>query len=259
MGKLSSIQWTDHTWNPWHGCHKVSAGCKFCYMYRDKERYGQDATKVMRSKTNFNQPLHWSMPAKVFTCSWSDWFIEEADMWRHEAWKVIKETPHLQYQILSKRPERMLDCLPPDWGEEGYPNVWLGISIENQDAMDTRMPLFFDVPARVKFISCEPLLGPIQIPIDCNDGSTFFDWMIIGGESGNETGKYLYRPCELGWIKSLITQCTDAGCPVFVKQMGTYLAKQMCTSDRHGGNIDEWPTDVQIRQFPNIDAWSRKL
>lgn len=102
MAQESKIQWTDGTWNPWHGCIKVSEGCKFCYMYRDKDRYGLDPTDVQRSKSNFRDPLKWKEPKKVFTCSWSDFFIEQADEWRAEAWEIIKNTPHLTYQILSQ-------------------------------------------------------------------------------------------------------------------------------------------------------------
>src|SRR6266498_5551388 len=123
MGETTGIAWTQRTWNPWHGCHKVSAGCKNCYMFREKRQYGQDPDVVVRSKTTFNAPLKWKDSALVFTCSWSDWFIEEADPWRDEAWDVIRRTPHLTYQILTKRIERASSCLPKDWPLK---NVWLG-------------------------------------------------------------------------------------------------------------------------------------
>ena len=97
MGNISHIQWTDSTWNPWHGCKKVSDGCKFCYMYRDKERYGQDPTQVTKSKTKFAEPLLWKESRKIFTCSWSDFFIDEADEWRQNAWDIIKATPQHIY------------------------------------------------------------------------------------------------------------------------------------------------------------------
>src|SRR3990172_2238186 len=107
VGEKTAIAWTDKTWNPWMGCHKVSAGCKACYMYRDMPRYGKDPTVVQRSKTTFADPLKWPDPAKVFSCSWSDFWIEEADPWRTEAWSIIRRTPHLTYQILTKRPARI--------------------------------------------------------------------------------------------------------------------------------------------------------
>lgn len=263
MAIESKIQWTNATWNPWHGCKKVSPGCKFCYMYRDKERYNQDPTTVLRSKTKFKEPLSWKEPRLIFTCSWSDWFIEEADEWRTEAWEIIKKTPQHTYQILTKRPERIKDHLPEDW-DEGYENVWLGVSIESQDQIG-RMDTLYSAPAKTKFLSLEPLIGPIDLFSSMTGYPTFddpgnggepvlwgMDWVIIGGESGNETGKYGYRECRLSWIDSLIDQCKDhhTQVPVFVKQLGTHLAKHLKLKDRHGGNIDEWPENLQVREFP---------
>ena len=248
MAKVSGIQWTDGSWNPHHGCRKVSTGCKYCYMYRDKERYGQEPTKVLRSKTNFSAPLKWKDPMKIFTCSWSDWFIEEADEWRDELWKIIKATPHHTYQILTKRPERISQCLPPDWGS-GYENVWLGVSVENQDNV-YRCEILGEIPAKVRFVSVEPLIGSVDFK------EVFarykFDWCIVGGESGNATGKYLYRECKIEWIKDIITDCQHNTVAVFVKQLGTYLSKELHLKDKHGGEIEEWNSSIQIREFPAI-------
>jgi protein gp37 len=255
MAQKSEIQWTNATWNPWHGCHKVSDGCKFCYMFRDKERYGQEPNVVLRSKSTFNDPLKWKEPKLVFTCSWSDWFIEEADEWRDEAWHIIKSTPHLTYQILTKRPENIKDRLPADWGK-GYPNVWMGVSIENERNKNRLLTLHENKPSDAvfkTFVSYEPALEHVEFH---NDGLMLsyefegLDWLIVGGESGNENGKYKYRPCELNWIRSIVGQCKDAKVPVFVKQMGTYLAKEMKLKDSHGGDISEFPEDLQIREFP---------
>lgn len=152
MGEKTGIEWTDATWNPWHGCRKVSPGCKFCYMYREKARYGQDPTKVVRSKTTFNAPLKWKDARKVFTCSWSDWFIEEADAWREEAYEIIRRTPH-QYQVLTKRIERGASYLPP----EILPNMWLGVSVESRRYLE-RVDMLRDMPAAIRFLSIEPLL-----------------------------------------------------------------------------------------------------
>ena len=112
MGANSTIEWTEGTWNPWHGCLKVSPGCAHCYMYRDKRRYGQNPTAVVRSKTAFDAPLKWKEPKTIFTCSWSDFFIAEADAWRKDAWEVIRRSPQHTYQILTKRPERISGHLP---------------------------------------------------------------------------------------------------------------------------------------------------
>lgn len=245
MGKSSNIQWTDATYNPWHGCRKVSAGCKFCYMFRDKERYKQDPTVVLRSKSNFTAPLFWDKPKLIFTCSWSDWFIEEADEWRKEAWKIIKATPWHTYQILTKRPERILQHLPPDWGD-GYPNVWLGVSVENQEYAELRIPILSQIPARVRFLSCEPLLGPLNL----GEFLPGIQWVILGGESGNDTGKYRYRQAKLSWFGDIMADCDEHSVPVFMKQTGTYLAKEMGLKDRHGGDWDEWEYWMTVREFP---------
>lgn len=166
MAQNSKIEWTEATWNPWYGCTKVSPGCKFCYMYREMVRYGRDPRIVTRSKTKFSDPLKWVRAGKApqfcFTCSWSDFFIEAADEWRPEAWKIISDTPEITYQILTKRPELVRDRLPADWGD-GYENVWLGVSAENQEYADERIPLLLKIPAAVRWVSAEPLLGPIDL------------------------------------------------------------------------------------------------
>jgi protein gp37 len=131
-------------------------------MFREQERYKQDPTKVRRTApATFNSPLRWQEPRRIFTCSWSDFFHADADPWRADAWDIIKRTPQHVYQVLTKRPERIADHLPADWGK-GYPNVWLGTSVENQ-RWTTRIPLLLAVPARVHWISAEPLLGPLNL------------------------------------------------------------------------------------------------
>lgn len=208
MGAKSVIEWTQATWNPWHGCVKVSPGCKNCYMYRDKKRYGQDPMLVVRSSTTFYAPQTWLEPRLVFTCSWSDWFIESADEWRDEAWGVIRDTPHLTYQILTKRPERIREHLPSDWGT-GWPNVWLGVSIETQAYIE-RKRLLCSSPAKVRFISAEPLIGPLRL------GSLdSIHWVITGGESGPHA-----RAMDLDWVRSIRGQCQRAGVAYFHKQNG---------------------------------------
>jgi len=181
MGKNSAIEWTDHTLNFWQGCRPVSEGCVNCYMYRDKHRYGQDPTKVIRSKdATFRSARKWKTPAKVFVCSWSDFFIEEADEWREEAWSEIRQAPHLTWIILTKRPQNISDRLPGDWGN-GWPNVWLGVSAENQPAADERIPILLQTPAVVRFVSVEPMLGPLDLgkwigPRMCYCGWRGYEW-----------------------------------------------------------------------------------
>ena len=151
--ETTKIQWTDATVNFWTGCKKVSAGCKFCYMYRDKERYGLDPSAVVRTAPKtFNAALKWKEPKLIFTCSWSDFFIQEADEWRADAWDIIRKTPHHTWQILTKRPERIADCLPPDWGD-GWDNVWIGVSVEDEKTFDLRIPILTAIKAKVRFVS----------------------------------------------------------------------------------------------------------
>lgn len=226
MSAQTGIEWTDATWNPWMGCTKVSPGCAHCYMFRERERYGWDPSAVLRSRTKFQDPLRWKEPRRVFTCSWSDFFHPDADAWRPEAWEIIRQTPHHTYQILTKRPERVLGHLPADWHEErsygGYgqarawQHVWLGVSIENQRWVERigRMPAHCRL-----FVSCEPLLGPV----DLSEWLSEIGWVIAGGESGPNP-----RPTELDWLRALRDQCTAAGVPFFLKQLGGH-------PDRRGG------------------------
>ncbi|WP_019670789.1 DUF5131 family protein [Eudoraea adriatica] len=238
----SKIEWTDHTWNPWYGCQKVSDGCKYCYMYRNREMYGQDGNTFSRSKTKFTYPYEVPERSLIFTCSWSDWFIDKADGFRDDAWDIIRKTPQHMYQILTKRPERIKDHLPKDL--ENFRNVWLGVTVESQKHVD-RLSYLQEIPLTT-FVSFEPLLGPIT----WTDSMSSMDWIIIGGESGNETGKYRYRPMELSWALDLLQDAQKHDVPVFVKQMGTYLAKQLGHKDRHGGDLDYFPEELKVREFP---------
>jgi protein gp37 len=248
----TKIEWTDSTVNFWTGCKKVSEGCSRCYMYRNKERYGQDPTTVLRTKDKtFSQALKWKDPRRIFTCSWSDFFIENADRWRNDAWDIIKKTPQHDWQILTKRPERIMQCLPNDWGD-GWDNVWLGTSIESQKYLQ-RAAILGEVPAIIRFISAEPLLGQIDLKQLGSDLDKYH-WCIVGGESGNNNGKYRYRECELEWIEKIINDLQGTSVSVFIKQMGTHLAKQMGLKDRHGGDLDEWPMNLRIREFPDLQV-----
>lgn len=245
MGKNSKIQWTNDSWNPWHGCKKVSPGCKYCYMYRDKVIYGQDGKFVERGKTTFKQPLKWKDSRLIFPCSWSDWFIAEADEWRPEAWEIIRQTPRHTYQLLTKRPERIHENLPT-WFDEIVDHVWMGVSVESQEYVN-RIDYLLDLPC-IKFVSFEPLLEEIK----WTDKMNHLDWIIIGGESGNETGEYRYRPMELEWADKLAKDAKSHNIPVFVKQLGTYQAKQLRLNDRHGGDVNEFPSYLRFREYPSV-------
>jgi len=250
MGKTSSIQWTNATWNVARGCTKVDEDCKYCCMYRDSfngSRY--NPLEIVRTKTVFNLPLQLK-PALIFTSSLTDFFHPAIDSYRNEAWDIIRKCPHHTFQILTKRPDRINDYLPKEWGD-GWDNVWLGTSVGSSKGM----PRFFEllkVPTKVRFLSMEPLHE--RVDIDLTDLCKI-DWAIIGGESGNEKGNYKYRPCQIEWIEDLIKHFTRAKTSIFVKQLGTYLAKQMNLSDRHGGNMSEWPEHLQIRQMP-VAFWA---
>lgn len=248
MGERTAIAWTEATWNPWYGCTKVSPGCAHCYMFREQVRYGRNPEVVTRSKTKFAEPLKWKEPRRIFTCSWSDWFHEAADAWRDEAWEVIRQTPQHTYQILTKRPERIIDHLPADWGR-GWTHVWLGSSVESQ-RLDYRAAIICTVPAAVRFISAEPLLGrldlervnpyerahareqaerndyylglnvlecPRHAPLTYTSATRMgrIDWVIAGGESGPDC-----RPMHADWVRALRDQCQRNDVAFFLKQLG---------------------------------------
>lgn len=278
MGESTNIGWTEATWNPWHGCHKISLGCKNCYMFRDKERYGQDPNVVLRSKTKFKDPLKWDEPKVIFTCSWSDWFIEEADAWRDEAWDIIRATPHHVYQILTKRSERIKKHLPSDWSRrDRWRHVWLGVSVENQDGANKRIPDLLNTRAAVRFISAEPLLGPVDLTrvatgswaygkVDVMSGylggdepDAMYDWDAdpngwvrkppgtwkrgkLGVDwviVGGESGTDA-RPMNLEWMRSIVEQCKAASVPVFVKQ----------DSGKRPGLQGRIPDELWLKEFP---------
>lgn len=267
MGEHSNIQWCDVTWNIARGCSKVDEDCKYCYMFRDSmngTRY--DPKTVVRTKTVFNLPLKlkmvksdcWDGPPLIFTSSLTDVFHESIDPYRNEMWDIIRKRPDMIFQILTKRPERIMQHLPEDWGK-GWNNVWLGTSVGNQKGIE-RMFHLMHATAKTRFISIEPLWGEVELdeeydlsPMDCGAHfAEYIDWVIVGGESGHETGKYTYRPCQLKWIEDIVNACKEHEIPVFVKQLGTFLSKQLGMSDRHGGNIAEFPEHLQIRQFPKL-------
>lgn len=237
MGERSAIEWTDATWNPWHGCTKVSEGCDLCYMYREKKQYGQDPDLVVRSKTTFTAPLKWNEPRRIFTCSWSDWFHEAADPWRAEAWEIIRRTPQHTYLILTKRPGRAPRHLPwlkvhggPETGrvrwerlEEPWPHVWIGVSIESP-RYEHRAALLCYLPVAHRFVSAEPLLEQITVARFLGrapTGPSGIEWLIAGGESGPG-----WRPTDPAWLRILRDECAAAGVPFFLKQLGGWPDKR---------------------------------
>ncbi len=253
----TKIAWTDYTWNIATGCTKVSEGCKFCYMMRDAERYNKPGrgTVVTKTKTVFNKPDKitgpsnvWAGPPLVFTSSLTDFFHEGCDPFRNEAWDKIRKNKHLIFQILTKRIERVPNNLPEYWKE--LTNIWLGVSVEKNEYL-SRVKELIKVPGpQKKFISIEPLLEKLSI-YDLSAIISEVDWVIVGGESGNDTGPWGYRPCELEWIEEIVEVCKKYNVPVFVKQLGTHLGKELKIS-RHGNKVKEFPKHLQIQQFPPI-------
>jgi protein gp37 len=251
MVDKTTIPWADYTWNPWQGCKKISPGCKYCYMYRDMDRYKLDGNIIRRSAdATFNKPLKMDKYKTVFTCSWSDFFLEQADAMRDDAWEIIRKTPHLVYLILTKRPENINARLPKFWKELN--NVYLGVSIENSDQLPRWESLTRSVGTEKTFISFEPLLGPITLK-DRFTLKNLPSWVIIGGESGNDHGKHVFRPCQTAWILPVMSYFQFFNVPVFIKQMGSEIAKLQHYNDRKGENPSEWHEAYRKREFPEFD------
>jgi protein gp37 len=259
----TKIEWTDQTWNPTTGCNKISAGCKNCYaepMHKRLKGMGQP-----KYQTDFNKgvqtwedellkPLKWKKPRKVFVNSMSDLFHEDVPFFFiDKVFAIMALTPQHTYQVLTKRADRMSEYFSQllkqsnrvksfniftgltDEVEFPLPNVWLGTSVENQEQADKRIPHLLSVPAAVRFLSCEPLLGRVDLKnIKGNAGSYYqvlepvlnagdssrpsIDWVIAGGESGHDA-----RPMHPDWVRSLRDQCQAAGVPFFFKQWGEWM------------------------------------
>lgn len=223
MAENSGIGWTGSTWNPWTGCTKVSPGCAECYMFRWAARAGRDPEELRRSaERTFRFPLRLEKKAKVegsrplvFTCSLSDWFHKAADPFRAEAWEIVRACPTLTFQILTKRHGRIRHHLPEGWGE-GWSNVWLGASVESGDQL-ARARELCRVPAAVRFLSIEPLLGsfdPAELRAVLRDG---IGWVIVGGESG---ARDRVRPFVERDALAILEACRAEGVPCYMKQAG---------------------------------------
>lgn len=218
MSTQSKIEWTDTTWNPVTGCTKVSPGCDHCYAERMTERFhgkGSFAT-VKLHPDRLDAPLKWRKPRRVFVNSMSDLFHADVpDRFIEQTWATMGATPRHTYQVLTKRHARMrtlLSSWTPVTSGPPYANVHIGVSVENQQWADIRIPALRDTPAALRFLSCEPLLRPLG-DIDL----TGIGWVIVGGESGPGA-----RPMNPNWVRSLRDQCAAAGVPFFFKQWGEW-------------------------------------
>lgn len=212
-------------WNPWHGCTKISPGCKYCYVYRQDEMYGSaTASSHCKKNLDFDKPLKrkrdksYKIPPNsiVFTCFTSDFLLEDADEWRNECWKMMKERSDCYFYFFTKRIHRLKECLPDDWGN-GYDNVLIGCTIENQAMADYRLPIFKELPIRHKTIIIAPILGEIDIS---NYLDSTIEEVSVGGESGTDA-----RPCDYEWILFLREQCINANVPFRFHQTGARLIK----------------------------------
>ncbi len=211
-------------WNPWHGCHKKSAGCLNCYMFRRDSLYDKDSNIVTKTKDfNLASKKHrdGSFYIKdgeiVYTCMTSDFFIEEADSWRNDIWKMIKTRSNVHFYIITKRIERFMECIPSDWGS-GYPNVTICATCENQEMADERLPILLSLPIKHKEIIAEPILEEINIAKYLQSGK--IEQVTVGGESGDKA-----RICDYKWVLSLKEQCEINKVPFYFKQTGAKFLK----------------------------------
>jgi len=239
----TSIEWTNRTWNPVTGCTHVSAGCLNCYaetMARRLQAMGSpryaNGFEVTLHEDILTLPLTWKQPSRVFVNSMSDLFHTQVpDDFLARAFSVMREASWHTFQILTKRPGRLRRLATAlDWP----PNVWMGVSIESEQFV-ARADALRTVPAQVRFLSCEPLLGPLP-SLDL----TGIAWVLIGGESGLHA-----RPMELSWVRDLIGRCRKPHVALFVKQMGTVWARQHGERGK-GGDMATWDEDLRIREYP---------
>lgn len=234
MGKNSHIEWTHHTFNPWWGCKKVSPACDHCYAELWAKRMGHslwevDSPRRFFSDSHWREPLKWNEEARqsgqrqrVFCASMADVFEHRADLnsERVRLWELIDNTPHLDWLLLTKRPQNVRRVAP--WGANWPANVWLGTTVENQTQAEKRLPFLMKSPATIRFLSCEPLLGPLDLrQWFRREGFYPIDWIIAGGESGAAS-----RPMHPDWIISLLHQCQDSDVPFHFKQWGQWVPMQ---------------------------------
>lgn len=257
----TSIEWTDRVWNPTTGCDRVSAGCDHCYALTMAKRLkGMGSAKyqtdgdpktsgpgfgIAMHPESLREPLKWRKPQRIFVNSMSDLFHAGVDDdFLGRVWQVMADCPQHTFQILTKRPARMRSFLRGD--SEPLPNVWLGTSAEDQKTAAQRIPILFGVPAAVRFVSAEPLLGPIDLPkaIEPNFARggwkdlSRLHWVIAGGESGRSA-----RPVDADWVRSLRDQCVDADVAFLFKQWGGQTPKANGRT-LDGRTWDQYPAAV---------------
>ena len=272
----SKIEWTQHTFSPWRGCTKVSPGCQHCYAETMSHRnpsvlgeWGPSGKRVVAAESYWRKPLAWDRKAKkagerhrVFCASLADVFEdrEELEVPRERLFDLIYDTPNLDWLLLTKRAENLERMLPwtsahaGEYRDRFWPNVWLGTSVEDQQRADERIPNLLQIPAAVRFLSMEPLLGPVDLsrltyrgerlnPLDtANDQSApHIDWIICGGESGPNA-----RPIHPAWARSIRDQCQAAGVPFFFKQWGEWVEWDGSQSPSPSWRMPDTPPMVRV-------------
>lgn len=284
MAENSKISWTHHTWSPWRGCTKVSPGCAACYAEALSKRnpavlgeWGPNGKRVVNA--NWRKPLQWDKQAKAAGERWRvfpslcDWLEDREDLYepRSRFLQLIQDTPNLDWLLLTKRPENFRPIidrlakhyypLAEEW-HDGYApsNVWFGVSVENQEYADQRLPYLVKLPAAVRWVSYEPALGYVVLT---SKEIAVVDWVVVGGES-SQGGKQA-RPFNLEWARGMVRQCRRSCIPVFVKQLGARPVDSRPTdgsnmsnghavalrlNDPKGGDIDEFPAELRYREFP---------
>jgi protein gp37 len=209
-------------WNPWSGCHKYSEGCRYCYIHKGDGKRGIDTDTIVKTD-NFDAPISKNKKGEykiksgqiVYVCFSSDFLIEEADAWRQECWAMIKERSDLTFIFLTKRIERFMKCIPDDWND-GYENVVVGCTVENQDKVQFRLSFFDELPIKHKNIICQPLIEKIDIEEHLEN----IELVVVGGESD-----YNARPLNYDWVLSIREQCIRKRVNFEFRQCGTYFIK----------------------------------
>ena len=212
-------------WNPWHGCVKCSEGCQNCYMYFLDRVHGRNGSEIYRTRAGFNYPLQKYKNGAykiqsgelIRVCMTSDFFLEEADEWRDEAWDIMKKRSDVKFFLLTKRPERVKHCLPYDWGD-GWENIFFNVTCENQRRADERIPILLDLPFKHKGIMCAPFIGEVSIEKYLSYGQ--IEQVMCGGE--NYDGA---RPCNFEWVKKLRQECEKYNVTFCFIETGTNFIK----------------------------------
>ncbi len=259
MGKQTGISWTDHTFNPWWGCVKVSPACDSCYAETWAKRtghdvWGKDAPRRFFGDRHWQEPLLWNRNAeaegkrrKVFCASMADVFEgrDDLDNERAKLWKLIEATPALDWLLLTKRPRNILRMIPLSWIHRPQPNAWFGVTAENDDQARKRLALLRTVPNVMPWVSYEPALSPV----DWSPYLDFVKWIIYGGESGSSP-----RKAEAQWALDTMAQCREFGAAFFNKQAGNLLAREWGCDSREGKVPSEWPVEFRVQEFPVAKA-----